>query len=213
MNGLVLTQAGLNPQARWCQPLEQLVPPGLEAFDLFDQNGYDLCPLELEYAEVNNGWASAHRNWHHIALKQPWMTQGPKTAGSVLNHCLMFERKGYAGAALEQLHTWAPEMPMVWKVAKIRPKWGFDFSMDWCDAEGNVFEILHFEWDGFDYDEVVDQMKTHEELFLKTDWDWAANTMIRRRDEWQNLGFFEQSHWKCQFFGIADERFKMVLWE
>ena len=34
-----------------------------------------------------------------------------------------------------------------------------------------------------------------------------------RKEEWHSLGFFEQSDWKTNFFGIDKERFKMVLWK
>jgi hypothetical protein len=37
--------------------------------------------------------------------------------------------------------------------------------------------------------------------------------MIRRKSEWHHLGFFEQSAWKTEFFGMEKERFKMVLWQ
>jgi len=81
------------------------------------------------------------------------------------------------------------------------------------DAAGNVFELLHWEYDGFDYQEIADK-KTHIEKFLlAVDWNSAAAEMIRRKSDWHHLGFFEQSAWKTEFFGMEKERFKMVLWQ
>jgi hypothetical protein len=45
------------------------------------------------------------------------------------------------------------------------------------------------------------------------DWNDAAQRILKRKDEWHHLGFFEQSEWKTRFFGIEKERFKMVLWQ
>ena len=95
----------------------------------------------------------------------------------------------------------------------MRPKWGMDISVDYVDADGNVFELLHWEYDGFNYQEIADK-KTHIEKFLlAVDWNSAAAEMIRRKSDWHHLGFFEQSAWKTEFFGMEKERFKMVLWQ
>lgn len=213
MTQLYLAGNSFDPTPYWTIPVDSASIPGIDAVELFDQNGYDLSPLELMYSVPNNGWASVHRNHHHIALRKSWFSQPPADRGAVLNHSLLFERKGFSGAAREQLESWAKTVPLFWKVVKIRPKWGFDFSIDWADEQGNVFEILHYEFDGFDFAEVDDQRQLHEEKFQSVDWEGAAKQMLARKDEWHDLEFFEQSDWKCQFFGIGKERFKMVLWE
>ena len=45
----------------------------------------------------------------------------------------MFERKGYTGAALDQLTEWAKKNNLIYKLIAIRPKWGLDFSIDYVD--------------------------------------------------------------------------------
>jgi hypothetical protein len=155
-----------------------------------------------------------HRNYTHIALKKPWFLQEPEVAeGAVLNHALLFERKGYAGAALEQLETWAQQIPLFYKVARYRPKWGLDFSIDWADTQGNVFEIFHYEFDSFDYSEIQQVKAQLEPMFLNQDWEAAAKELLRRKQEWHDLDFFTQSDYKCAFFGLPSERFKMVAWQ
>ena len=62
-------------------------------------------------------------------------------------------------------------------------------------------------------EEEEDKKEKMEEFLLNQDWDERAKTMLERKDEWHGLGFFEQSDWKTQFFGIDKERFKMVLWK
>ena len=131
----------------------------------------------------------------------------------MFNHCNLFERKGYHDEAKDQLLEWTKANPMIWKIVKIKPKWGLDFSVDYVDRRGNVFEVLHWEWDSFNYSEVIDKRNIYESKLIDTDWNDAAEKLLKRKDEWYNLDFFAQSEWKCKYFGIEPEQFKMVLWE
>ena len=76
-----------------------------------------------------------------------------------------------------------------------------------------MFELLHWEYDGFDHNEVADKKDIMDEFLVNQDWDERARTMLERKNEWHKLDFFEQSEWKTEFFGIEKERFKMVLWK
>jgi hypothetical protein len=208
-----LTSNLLNPNGHWDKPIgKMLYIPLAEDIDLFDQNGYDLTVLEQHFASTNDYEIQAHRS-HRTAIKQPWFTQDQKLEGAVLNHSLLFERKAYTGAALEQLKQWATKLPLIYKIIAMRPKWGLDFSMDYVDRKGNAFEVLHWEYDGFDYDEIETVKKIIEPRLLAIDWDDAAQEILRHKDEWHHLDFFAQSDWKCNYFGVPKERFKMVIWE
>jgi len=212
MSYIDLTSHQFNPKSHWDQPLNSLDVPPARELALFDQNGYDLTGLEQRYAEANLTPAHAHRE-HRRALKAPWFTQPERVEGAVLNHSLLFERKGYAGEALRQLQRWAKENPLIYKIIRIRPKWGLDFSMDYADSDGNVFEVLHWEYDGFDFADVEACKQQLETKFAAIDWDDAANRILKQKDQWHHLDFFAQSDWKCNYFGIVKERFKMVIWE
>lgn len=202
----------LDPNGYWDQPIAKMIfKPTVDDVDLFDQNGYDLTVLEQHFAYTNDRRPLAHRK-HRMAIKQDWFQQQRKIEGAVLNHSLLFERKGYAGAALLQLKQWARELPLIYKIIAMRPKWGLDFSMDYVDREGNAFEILHWEYDGFDYEEICAVKAAVEPKILAIDFEQAAQDLIKYKDKWHHLGFFEQSDWKCDFFGIPKERFKMVIW-
>ena len=208
-----LAKSNFTVKGHWDRPIDRvLFKPLPSDLDLFDQNGYDLTVLEQRYAEVNDARPQQHRS-HRVAIKQPWFTQEEKLEGAVLNHSLLFERKGYAEAALEQLEHWANELPLVYKIIALRPKWGLDFSIDYVDRQGNAFEVLHWEWDGFDYEEVEAVRQQVEPTLASTDWDDAAQQILKHKDDWHNLDFFSQSEWKCNYFGIPKERFKMVAWE
>ena len=208
-----LTDNQLDPNGYWGNPIGKLIfIPLAEDLALFDQNGYDLTVLEQHFASTNDRRPQAHRQ-HRMAIKQEWFTQEHKIEGAVLNHSLLFERKGYAGAALEQLKLWANNLPLIHKIIAMRPKWGLDFSMDYVDREGNAFEILHWEYDGFSYEEICAVKAAVEPTINSIDFEQAAQDLIKYKHEWHHLGFFEQSDWKCDFFGIPKEKFKMVIWK
>jgi len=185
--------------------------PTRRDFDLFDQNGYDLTPIEQKYAWANRTGVFRHRE-HRTAIKSDWFVQPETVVGPVLNHSCLFERKGYSGDAREELLEWSESMPLCHMLLSLRPKWGLDFSMDYVDLEGNVFEILHWEWDSFNYDEIMAVKRSVEPILSNIDWKDAGKQLLATKDQWHHLGFFEQSDWKCRYFGLQPERFKMVAW-
>lgn len=180
--------------------------------ELFDHNGYDLTKLEQLYCVSNGLLPAVHRNPGHIALRKEWFRQEPVNCGPVLNHSYIFERKGYDGDALDQLRGWAFENPMINKVINITPKWGIDFSMDYVDRTGEAFELFHYEYDSFSLPEIERVRVLLETIIETTDWRMVAADLRRRKFEWINLDFFSQSDWKCRYFGIPSENFKMVCW-
>ena len=206
---LILTRNNLDRTSYWSIPLDRREVPIAKELELFDTNGYDLTLLEQRYAEVNHP-ASKHR--YKFTLKYPWFTSEPILEGAHINHALLFERKGYTGPALEQLQRWSKENPLVYKLIQINPKWGIDLSIDYVDKEGNVFEVFHYEWDDFNYEKVLKNKEKVETLALNTDWNDAAKALLSRKSEWDSLSFFEQSDWKCNFFGIEPEKFKIIIW-
>ena len=211
---LHLTDSKFNTSPYWSKPLTNIFAcPPKDLVDLFDQNGYDLTKLEQLYAVANGENTTKHRDAEHITLRKTWFEDDSPESGPHIHHSVMFERKGYTGEALEQLKSWTQYRPHFHKLVAMKPKWGLDFSIDYCDRQGNVFELLHWEFDGFEYNEIADKKANMEEFLLNQDWDDRAKIMLERKEEWHKLGFFEQSEWKTRFFGIDKERFKMVLWK
>ena len=212
MKCLTLSKNQFDSNGYWSTPMAKLVYlPTREDIELFDQNGFDLTELEKHFASSNIAGPDSHR-CHRTALKKPWFEFPNTISGAHLNHSLLFERKGYAGMALQQLKMWAQDFPLLYKIINIRPKWGLDFSMDYADEQGNSFELLHWEWDSFDYIEIEAVRKIVEPVLLSIDWQDAAKNLLNKKEEWHSLDFFAQSDWKCKYFGIPKERFKMVVW-
>jgi hypothetical protein len=178
---------------------------------MFDQNGYRLTKLESHYAGANNHSTVNHRQ--EVTLRQDWFTNDKLLTGPHLNHAYLFERKGYSGEALEQLKQYAQKNNLINKLINYRGKWGVDFSMDYVDSKGNSMELLHFEYDSYNLDEIQNVKGLVEQTIEKIDWKAAARYFMIRKYEWVNLEFFAQSKYKTDFFGLPEERFKMVSWE
>ena len=127
---LHVTDNKFNPYPYYGQSIKTIFAcPPKESVELFDQNGYDLTKLEQMYAVANGFDLTVHRNKDHITLRQDWFTDIAKTDGPHINHCYMFERKGYEGDALKQLTTWARNNSHLHKLISLKPKWGLDFSI------------------------------------------------------------------------------------
>lgn len=208
---MILTENIFYNNAEWTIPCELKEVPGPHMVELFDQNGYRMTHLEVLYGESNKQMPVAHRK--EMTIKKEWFIQEEKMTGAVLNHAALFERKSYGGEALTQLKSWANINNTLYKLIRYRSKWGIDFSMDYTDKFGNAFEVLHYEFDGFDYSEIQEMKLKLEPMILTTDWDFAAKKLLQQKDQWHHLDFFAQSDFKCSFFGLGSERFKMVAWE
>lgn len=196
-----------NPIPDWF--LAKLQP---EDLDLFDQNGYDMTTAEQCFALYNSHVPQNHRKRYTNKLE--WMVDlDMSSSGPHLNHCDLYQRRGFSGEALQQVRELATKWPIYHKLSRMRPKWGVDISVDYADKDGNVFELLHFEWDDFNLPVVLDKKTVVEQLVSDIDWDSKAKEMLERKNEWHHLDFFGQSDWKQQFWGLPKEQFKEVIWD
>jgi hypothetical protein len=179
---------------------------------LFDQNGYRLTLLEQEYSHSNFQPYVLHGD--EKSLRKIWMSEDEdRTTGSHLNHAFLFERKAYDGEALEQLQEYSKGNNLIYKLINYKGKWGVDFSMDYVDSLGNSMEILHFEYDSYNLNEIEEIKGEVERKVVNVDWDFAGRVILERKNEWIDLEFFEQSKWKTDFFDLPAERFKVNAWE
>lgn len=204
------TQNTFYSQGTWGTAIEQMHCPNVEALQLFDQSGYDLCPLEQDYAKANMGEPEYMR--YRRAIAKPWILSKSKT-GAHINHSYLFERKGYHGYALEQLGHWAEGNHLIHKMTQLKPKWGIDISLDYVDdSRYNTMELFHYEWDSHNLEEVEKRKVFIENLLETVDWNNFAKEKIAKKDEWAHLDFVGQSEWTTKYLGIPKERFKLVPW-
>jgi hypothetical protein len=177
--------------------------------DLFDQNGYHLTKAEQAFL-VYNGYKPIERR-HEDCLRYDWIVWD-KREGAHINHSDLFERKGFREQALDQLEFYSKENPMLYKLIKMKPKWGIDISIDYVSKDA-VFEVFHYEWDSFEYEAVIEKKLEIEKFVLNLDWDDVAKTLWKKKDQWYDLNFFDQTQWRTDYFGLSPENFKNVIWE
>lgn len=180
-----------------------------KSVDLFDQNGYHLTAAEQAFIPGSQFTMIDRRV--EDCMRQDWF-EWDKKEGAHINHSDLFERKGFKGRALEQLKVYAKTNPMLYKLIRMKPKWGIDISIDYV-SEDKVFEVFHYEWDSFDFQAVQDKKLELEEFVLSRDWEETAEELWKIKDKWLYLNFFEQTHWRTDYFGLSPEKFKNVIWE
>ena len=94
----------------------------------------------------------------------------------------------------------------------MKPKWGIDISIDYVSPEA-VFEVFHYEWDSFNFCHIMEKKEEIEQFVIKQDWDDIAKKLWKKKNQWYDLDFFEQTQWRTDYFGLSPEKFKNVIWE
>ena len=207
---MVLTDNQLHRKPCFLDPIFNVdILKDPKSVDLFDQNGYHLTRAEQAFLP-HNGYKPIERR-HEDCLRYDWFVWD-KRDGAHINHSDLFERKGFASVAKDQLEAFAEINPMLYKLIKMKPKWGIDISIDYVSKDA-VFEVFHYEWDSFEYNAVIDKKGEIEEFVLAQDWDDVAKTLWKKKDEWYDLDFFDQTQWRTDYFGLSPEKFKNVIWD
>ena len=197
-------------EAYFLDPTEEIETlKNLNSVDLFDQNGYHLTEAEQTFLAYN-GYRPIQRR-HEDCLRQDWLVWDKKD-GAHINHSDIFERKGFKSNAFDQLEACAEYNPMLYKLIKMKPKWGIDISIDYVSKDA-VFEVFHYEWDAFEYDAVMEKKHEIEYFVLNQDWDEVAVKLWKIKDQWLGLDFFEQTKWRTDYFGLSPEKFKNIIWD
>ena len=209
-----LTDNTLSPVSTWDVALSDLASVRYlekpECVSCFDQHAYHMTTAEQMYAK-ENGYVPRSRRLEYL-IYDSWMTWD-KNTGAHFNHCDLFQRRGFSGDAKRQLDSIAPANHMLHKLINMKPKWGIDVSIDYVDQYGKTYEVFHFEWDGFSYEEVVAQKKNIEAFIMSKDWDREAEVLWGLREQWGHLDLMEQSDWKCDYYQLPRERYKNVIWD
>ena len=167
-----------------------------EDFQYFDKDGFELNLAERKFYSAMN-FPINYPILNHTCWQEPWFILEDDTL--FLDHSLILHRCSYSGQAQEQINKIAKDTPQARMLLQARQKWGYDFDLNALAPTGEVFEVLHIEYDNIDYNTFQDRLIYAEYMIRHTDWKDAAQRIWNKRDEWKSLKGFEQNHWKANF--------------
>ena len=166
-------------------------------FSYYDKDGFELCLAEQKFYRAMN-YPINDPILNHTCWQEPWFELECKTTNLILDHCMFLCRCNYEDRALQQLIKLKTSIPLADLLIKTKPKWGFDFALD-AVINGEVFEVLHIEYDHRDYETFSNHMISFDYRVRHTNWYNAAQRVYDCRNQWQGLTGFEQNNWKAKY--------------
>lgn len=167
-------------------------------FQYYDKDGFELNVAEQRFYSAM-GYPIWHSILNHHCWQEPWFELENRSSNLILDHSMFLCRCSYDREAAEQLLEIKTTQPLADYLLRSRRKWGFDFALDAVAYDGTVYEILHVEYDNYDYEKFKNRMINFEWTVRHTDWLDAARRIWAQRDQWQHLVGFEQNHWKAEY--------------
>lgn len=169
-------------------------------FEYFDKDGFDLNVFEAEVYKRNDIEVQPllNRNANHYV----WFEHEFTGRGVHFDHSLLMCRRSYAGDLAAQISQKSQENPLLNKLLMLRPKWGIDVNVEFVFNDGSIMEVFHHESDYYSFDEYCEN-KEHLERFVEdTDFEDAANHLLRDKHLWNDLCGDDQTDYKARYFGF-----------
>ncbi len=167
-------------------------------FQYYDKDGFELNVAEQKFYSAMNH-PIGHNILNHNCWQEPWFELESDQLGLVLDHSMFLCRCNYEKDAAEQLTQLKDSIPLADYLLRTKRKWGFDFALDAISDNGTAYEVLHIEYDNYDYEHFKNRMINFEWAVRHTDWRDAAQQIWSQRDQWQHLKGFDQNHWKARY--------------
>lgn len=165
-------------------------------FLYFDKDGFELNVAEQKFYRAM-GYPVEYPILNHCCWQEPWVVKTESTQ-LIIDHSMILHRASYAGEAYEQL-SMLHYYPYSWLLVAAKQKWGLDFALDCVSTSGEVFEVLHIEYDSYNFGRFVESKDQLEAFITSTDWAHIAEKIWNLRNEWQHLPGSEQNHWKSNY--------------
>lgn len=166
-------------------------------FQYYDKDGFELNRAEQKFYAAMN-YPIHHPILNHTCWQEPWFELEESVQDLILDHSMFLCRCSYEREAAEQLAELKKTVAAADYLLRSRRKWGFDFALD-AVRDGQTFEVLHVEYDHYDYEHFKNRMICFEYQVRHTDWHDAADRVWQHRDQWQQLVGFDQNHWKADY--------------
>lgn len=167
-------------------------------FRYYDKDGFELNQAEQKFYSAM-GHPVNYPILNHTCWQEPWFELERDDLGLILDHSIFLCRCNYEGEAEDQLRELKLRIPLSDYLLRSKRKWGFDFALDAVSSSGTVYEVLHVEYDNYDYDTFKNKMILFEYSVRHTDWQDAAKQIWDQRNHWEGLAGFEQNHWKAKY--------------
>jgi len=167
-------------------------------FQYYDKDGFELNLAEQKFYAAM-GYPINDPILNHNCWQETWFELESDKLDLILDHSMFLCRCNYEREAAEQLQRLKQQIPLADYLLKTKRKWGFDFALDAVAADGSVYEVLHVEYDNYDYEQFKNRMIYFEYTVRHTDWQDAAIRVWNQRDQWQTLTGFDQNHWKAAY--------------
>lgn len=168
-----------------------------ENLQYFDNDGFELNGLEINYYKDNNVDLSNCLN--HSADQKEWFICDDKRFK--IDHSILLQRWDFVDYAREQLLDFRNQFPQCNKYLRLQSKWGFDFALEYYDQD-LVMEVLHIENDFKSYELALEAKQFAETKILSTDWNDFVSNLKRKKNEWEYLPAMAQNDWKASFWGM-----------
>ena len=168
-------------------------------FQYFDKDGFELNTAEQLFYRANNIHIDAGF-LHKPAWMDNWLMQDDNPLWGTkffLDHSFTCYRCCYRGKARDHIEGYAEHHPPARQLLQIRPKWGFDIDLNAVADTGEIFEVLHIEYDTYTYKDFNEVRNRVTDQLLNIDWESAADEIWHRRDEWNLLKGYKQNDWKA----------------
>jgi len=167
-------------------------------FSWYDKDGFELCTAEKKLYKATG--FPLTECLYHLCWQDTWLKSNHHNL--IIDHAMLLHRCDFDGEAKDQLKRASVETPTAQFLLRTKKKWGFDFALDYVDFEGKIWEVIHIEWDSYDYDEIVNMKNAVQEKILSLDWEDISKHIIAKESEWSNLSGFKQNDWKAkEIFG------------
>lgn len=166
-------------------------------FQWFDKDGFELNVAEQKFYSAM-GYNLDTGILNHICREEEWISMYPNDR-LYLDHSMIMYRCSYAGDAEQQIQEYSTIYPYANILLQATAKWGYDFDLNAISDTGQVFEVLHIEYDSTDYDTFMKNKRWFEDTVTYTNWQDVADEVWYYRDKWQHLKGYQQNHWKAKY--------------
>ena len=167
-------------------------------FEYYDKDGFELNRAERKFYDAMK-YPIDYPMLNHKCWQEPWLYLNDPKDILIMDHCMFLCRANYTDAAAEQLTELKPLIPQAGYLLQTKQKWGFDFALDAVSDDGEIYEVIHIEYDSYSYDEFALKMYDFELTVHNTDWHKAARAIWSTQETWKPMTGFEQNNWKSRY--------------